>query len=159
MGLSNFFRFGSIFQDTETELPVLFPLHVTKDFFVANDVFNVYSKILTDVIERTSGIPESSTPLLWDNCLQNEAPDGLITLLADAMTNKSNLYLIYVESLGLLRTAYPDEEKQIEAVYEKVSAKFPELLHPNLSTVTVRPWGAKEFAIMDGQIGIVFQQW
>jgi len=47
----------------------------------------------------------------------------------------------------------------IAEVYEKVSTKFPELLHPNLSTVTVRPWGAKEFAIMDGQIGIVFQQW
>ena len=47
----------------------------------------------------------------------------------------------------------------IAEVYEKVSTKFPELLHPNLSTVTVRPRGAKEFAIMDGQIGIVFQQW
>jgi hypothetical protein len=24
---------------------------------------------------------------------------------------------------------------------------------------TVRPWGAKEFAIMDNQLGIRFQQW
>jgi len=47
----------------------------------------------------------------------------------------------------------------IEAVYEKVSTKFPELLHPNLSRITLRPWGAKEFALMDGQIGIVIQQW
>jgi hypothetical protein len=44
-------------------------------------------------------------------------------------------------------------------VYESVSLKFPELLHPNLSKITVRPWGAKEFAVMDGQIGIVIQQW
>lgn len=47
----------------------------------------------------------------------------------------------------------------IEEVYRRVSSKFPELLHPNLSKVTLRPWGAKEFALMDAQIGIVIQQW
>lgn len=49
--------------------------------------------------------------------------------------------------------------ENIEEVYERVSANFPEMLHPNLSRVTLRPWGAKEFAIIDGQIGIVIQQW
>lgn len=47
----------------------------------------------------------------------------------------------------------------IEEVYDKIAASHPHLLHPNLSTVTRRPWGAKEFAIMDGQLGIVIQQW
>lgn len=47
----------------------------------------------------------------------------------------------------------------IEEVYKTVSSKCPDLLHPNLSKVTLRPWGAKEFALMDKQIGIVFQQW
>lgn len=47
----------------------------------------------------------------------------------------------------------------IEEVYKKVASKFPELLHPNLNKITLRPWNAKEFAMMDGQIGIVFQQW
>lgn len=47
----------------------------------------------------------------------------------------------------------------IEEVYAKVSASHPHLLHPNLSKVTVRPWGAKEFAIADHQLGIRFQQW
>lgn len=47
----------------------------------------------------------------------------------------------------------------IEEVFEKVQSKFPELLHPNLNKITLRPWGAKEFALMDGQIGIVIQQW
>jgi hypothetical protein len=49
--------------------------------------------------------------------------------------------------------------ENIEAAYEKVSTKFPELLHPNLSKITLRPWGAKEFALMDEQIGIIIQQW
>jgi hypothetical protein len=47
----------------------------------------------------------------------------------------------------------------IEEVYKKVESIYPELLHPNLSKITLRPWGAKEFALLDGQIGIVIQQW
>ena len=47
----------------------------------------------------------------------------------------------------------------IDEVYAKVAASHPELLHPNLDKVTLRPWGAKEFAIMDKQLGIRFQQW
>jgi hypothetical protein len=47
----------------------------------------------------------------------------------------------------------------IEEVYRSVASRYPELLHPNLSKITLRPWGAQEFALMDGQIGIVIQQW
>jgi hypothetical protein len=47
----------------------------------------------------------------------------------------------------------------IEEVYAEVSTSHPELLHPNLDKVTLRPWGAKEFAIRDRQLGIRFQQW
>lgn len=47
----------------------------------------------------------------------------------------------------------------IEEVYQTVSASHPEFLHPNLNKVTLRPWGAKEFALMDGQLGIVIQEW
>lgn len=49
--------------------------------------------------------------------------------------------------------------KDIEEVYKEISASHPELLHPNLDKVTLRPWGALEFAIMDNQLGIRFQQW
>ncbi|MFT3706001.1 MAG: hypothetical protein QM802_26780 [Agriterribacter sp.] len=49
--------------------------------------------------------------------------------------------------------------ENIEEVFAKVSSTHPELLHPNLNKITLRPWGAKEFALMDGQIGIVVQQW
>ncbi|MEZ4773564.1 MAG: hypothetical protein R3D00_10315 [Bacteroidia bacterium] len=47
----------------------------------------------------------------------------------------------------------------IDEVYEKIAGSFPYLLHPNLNKVTLRPWGAKEFAIADNQLGIRFQQW
>lgn len=47
----------------------------------------------------------------------------------------------------------------IEEVYKKVAASHPQLLHPNLNKVTLRPWGAKEFAVTDKQLGIIIQQW
>ena len=47
----------------------------------------------------------------------------------------------------------------IEEVYAKISATHPHLLHPNLNSITLRPWGAKEFAIKDHQLGVIIQQW
>jgi len=47
----------------------------------------------------------------------------------------------------------------IDSVYKKIFSSHPEFLHPNLNKITVRPWGAKEFALMDQQLGIVIQQW
>lgn len=47
----------------------------------------------------------------------------------------------------------------IEEVYAQIAASHPHLLHPNLNKVTRRPWGAKEFAITDHQLGIRFQEW
>jgi hypothetical protein len=49
--------------------------------------------------------------------------------------------------------------KNIEEVYKKVAASYPEFLHPNLKEVTLRPWGAKEFALRDEQVCIIIQQW
>ena len=48
----------------------------------------------------------------------------------------------------------------IEEVYEKVASTHPAFLHPNLSRITLRPWGAKEFALKDASnVCIVIQQW
>ncbi|MEP7269329.1 MAG: hypothetical protein ABI844_17040 [Saprospiraceae bacterium] len=49
--------------------------------------------------------------------------------------------------------------RNIEEVYTKVSNSHPEFLHPNLKEITLRPWGAKEFALKDTQLGIVIQEW
>lgn len=47
----------------------------------------------------------------------------------------------------------------IAEVYATIAATHPHLLHSNLNKVTLRPWGAKEFAIADMQLGIRFQEW
>lgn len=48
----------------------------------------------------------------------------------------------------------------IDAAHGALSARRPELLHPNLPAVTLRPWGALEFAVLDRTgVCIIFRQW
>ena len=48
----------------------------------------------------------------------------------------------------------------IEALFQEISARRPDLLHPNLPRITKRPWGALEFSLLDKtHVCIVFRQW
>lgn len=47
----------------------------------------------------------------------------------------------------------------IEAIYQEIKDRAPEILHPNSSTVCPKPWGLKEFATLDPTtVCIIFQQ-
>lgn len=58
------------------------------------------------------------------------------------------------------RPEYGLETDDIEAVFADVSVRRPDLLHPNLPRVTLRPWGAREFALLDATtVCVVVRQW
>lgn len=120
MGIADLFKFGTT-KTTSNELVDIFPLTLTQAVFIKSDILSTYLKILTDVIERTHGIKEEFKPSLWDNCLQNEANEGLVTLLANAMTEKSDLFLVY-KALGqgasVLRKATTEEQEIIRKDYK-----------------------------------------
>ncbi len=116
MGLANFFGF-SVASDTDSELPEIFPLSLSSNIFVETDVLSVYSKILTDCVERTQGVPDKYSSLLWDNCLQNNSAQGLISLLAGAMTAKAELFIKFDPALPLISQATPAQASQIKADY------------------------------------------
>jgi hypothetical protein len=103
----------------DSEIPNIFPLALQKDVFIASDIFSTYLKILTDVIDRTSGLSKEVEPALWDNCLQSEAPSGLVSLLADAMSCKRELFIVFKASTKVVRIADKEEEKKIRADYQK----------------------------------------
>lgn len=97
------------------------------------------------------------------DCLEfTVAVDQISAPTPFCVVRKGHLDMMVFESKEYAEIEHPEFRlvtDNIEEVYERVSSKFPELLHPNLSKVTLRPWGAKEFAIMDKQIGIIVQQW
>ena len=75
---------------------------------------------------------------------------------------KGELAVYLFQDKGLAKEHNPEFRvvtNSIDEAYSKISSSHPEFLHPNLSKVTVRPWGAKEFALRDDQVCIIFQQW
>jgi hypothetical protein len=52
------------------------------------------------------------------------------------------------------------ETDSIGDLYAEISAKRPDVLHPNSKVVAKKPWGAQEFAVLDKTgVCIVFRQW
>lgn len=52
------------------------------------------------------------------------------------------------------------ETEDIEALYEEISSKRPDMLHPNSKEVSEKPWGSREFALRDKtNVCVIFRQW
>lgn len=119
------FGFGS---KPSPELENIWPIPITENLFVEIDVRATYKRILTDVIERTDGIPDDKQQLVWDSCLGSEQPDGLITMLARSMANKSELFIVYFATLNVIRRASDTETELIRKGYKEKAepVKLPE---------------------------------
>jgi hypothetical protein len=113
----SFFRSPTISSTEEMAINRIFPMELKENVFVKADIISTYRKILTDTVERVSGIPDDVVPMLWDNCLQNESQFGLISMLAEAMYSKRDLFIV-VRS-GIIREASNEERSLIKAAYEK----------------------------------------
>jgi hypothetical protein len=77
--------------------------------------------------------------------------------------NKDGLSLLLFQNREYAEKDRPElrlQTNDIEAAYNQISTTHPEFLHPNLRAVTLRPWGAKEFALKDeSNVCIIIQQW
>lgn len=118
MSLLNLIGWSSSPKTSGYELPDIFPFPIKKTEFVSIDVENIYARILTDVFERTEGIPNEKMKLLFDNCVASEKPDGLITMLAKAMLDRKDLFLVYDKGIELIREADQTEQALIRDQYK-----------------------------------------
>jgi hypothetical protein len=117
-GLASFFSFLGA-DSTTTELPEIYELGTDQGEFVKTDVITLYSKILTDVFERTQGLDKKQEPMLWDNCVQSESSDGLVSLIAKAMYEKKDLFIVYEPAIDVIRVATSSEQEQIKKGFKK----------------------------------------
>lgn len=107
--------------DHRNELPDIFPIPITQLDFVETDIISIYSKILTDVLERTEGLSDDLAELMWDNCLKSSSSHGLISLLAKAMAHKRDLFLVYEKAVNVVREATNEEQQKIRDDYAKAA--------------------------------------
>jgi len=100
---------------------------------------------------------------MFVNCLEFKiGHDEIKSKDPFCVLEKNGLQLYLFEHKSLAKEHNPEFRlvtNTIDEVYEKVSASHPDYLHPNLNKVTLRPWGAKEFALRDHQVCIIIQQW
>jgi hypothetical protein len=48
----------------------------------------------------------------------------------------------------------------VDAIFQEISVRAPQLLHPNSNTVALKPWGSREFAVLDETtVCVNFRQW
>jgi hypothetical protein len=97
---------------------------------------------------------------LFVNCLGFKVlhQDGSL-----AVVGKDGAKAYIVESPEYAAKDRPEiaiETDDIDDIYRDISAKRPDVIHPNLPRVTKRPWGAFEFSLRDKTgVCIVFRQW
>lgn len=118
MGILEAIGFGGNAQLTSNELPEIFPFPLDLVDFIKTDIITLYSRILTDTLQRTHGIKSEDEQALWDNCLAGESNQGLVTLLATAMYEKKDLYLIYDRGTKVIRIADTNEQAKIREEYK-----------------------------------------
>jgi hypothetical protein len=97
---------------------------------------------------------------LFVNCL------GFKVLHQDsslAVVGKDGAKAYVVESPEYAAKDRPEiaiETDDIDSIYRDISARRPDVIHPNLPRVTRRPWGALEFSLLDKTgVCVVFRQW
>ncbi|CTP92661.1 hypothetical protein XTALMG727_3847 [Xanthomonas translucens pv. arrhenatheri LMG 727] len=48
----------------------------------------------------------------------------------------------------------------VDTIFAEMSARVPQLLHPNCNTVALKPWGSREFAMLDKTtVCVNFREW
>lgn len=119
------FNFGGLFgfaKNTEQSncgVTPAFIFTLAESDFIKADLELTYAKILTDTFERVHGLPQDVKPVLWDSCVQSEASRGLVSLLASAMCDSRDLFLVYSAPLKVIREATSAEAALIRADYAK----------------------------------------
>jgi hypothetical protein len=83
--------------------------------------------------------------------------DDLVVLSRD----QAKVYLVQdAEYAAKDRPELAIETDDIDQVYADIAARRPDLLHPNLSRIQRREWGAREFALLDSTtVCLVFRDW
>jgi hypothetical protein len=100
---------------------------------------------------------------LFVNCLQFEiAYNDLKAEDPFCIVKKDNLAIHLLQNNEFAMRDRPEiriETDDIQTAYETIFKSYPNLLHPNLNKVTLRPWKTKEFAMLDESgVCVVIQQ-
>ena len=96
----------------DTVIEISFPLYMRKEKFIEWYIKHIYSRIMFDCRARSLNIAEEYNNIFYDSFISTEMPQGLISIVADAMYRRSKLYLVY--KAGVVSSATQEEQKIID---------------------------------------------
>ena len=70
-------------------------------------------------------------------------------------------YLVQNPELAALdRPEFGIDTDNIDSLFNELSARSAHLLHPNSKSVSLKPWGSREFAMLDKTtVCVTFREW
>lgn len=82
---------------------------------------------------------------------------GMVVIARDG----AKAYLVEnAECAALDRPELGIDTDCIDAIYAEMSVRAAHLLHPNSKTIAKKPWGSREFAMLDKTtVCVVFREW
>lgn len=97
-----------------------FRLCMPKVDFILYKTEELYKKILIACFNHSTGFSEKEKAAVWDNynVISTYDAAGAISLMANAMANRSIAYIIYDERTGVTRRAVGDEINQLIEDYK-----------------------------------------
>ena len=100
-----------------TDLVNPYALEVDRELFKNFKTSILYQKILKRCYAKSTGLTPEEAQNLWDSAELSNAKYGIISLVADAMTDKKELIL--VNDAGIVRVADSNEASEIKKDYEE----------------------------------------
>lgn len=81
--------------------------------------------------------------------------------LAVIVRDGAKAYLVAnAECAALDRPELGIDTDDIDEIYQELSTRSPQWLHPNSNRVTRKPWGSREFAMLDKTtVCVIFREW
>ena len=81
--------------------------------------------------------------------------------LAVVERDQAKAYLVEDEEYAARdRPEITIETDSIDELYEDIRSRRPETLHPSSNEVSEKPWGSREFAVLDKTtVCVIFRQW
>lgn len=107
----------------ETVLARPYRLSICERDFIQTRTTVLFEKILKRCYHKTAGIAEdkhnSIAMSVFLSVENGTEQNGAIPLVAQAMTNRQRLYLVYNEKIGLVRKATAEEQQELTLSYVK----------------------------------------
>ena len=107
------FNFGNKTNSQDTEIEISFPLQIDENKFIEWYVKLIYDRILFDCRDKSAGIKEKYDNIFYDSYVVSQMPQGLISLIVDAMYSKQILHLVY--KTEVVSKATQEEKDAIDA--------------------------------------------